>query len=391
VGTFILTWNPDNWHWTDLAAASEQTERGTAYHTRWSTGNTRRIQPGDRLFLLKQGQQPRGVIAAGWATSDVYSAPHWNPQRAEQGEEALRVDVDFARILDPQRFQPLATDTLSGRLASVHWAMPASGFELPADAAQQLETAWEEHVEAVDEPADDEYARNPPWQRDELILALDLYFRHPPSGIGKTHPELIALSELLNALPIHADRPDAEKFRNPNGVYMKMCNFLRFDPSYQGKGLERGNRLEREVWDTFADDRALLAQVAAAIRAGHSAIEAAAETVEEEEAFPEGRVLFRLHSARERNRNLVKRAKALAIQRHGRLTCCICQFDFAARYGSIGEGFIECHHTSPLSELAAVTATRVSDLALVCANCHRMIHRKRPWLTMNQLARLLRG
>ena len=45
--------------------------------------------------------------------------------------------------------------------------------------------------------------RNPPWQRDELILALDLYFRHRPDTISKKHPEVAALSELLNKLPIH--------------------------------------------------------------------------------------------------------------------------------------------------------------------------------------------
>jgi 5-methylcytosine-specific restriction protein A len=111
---------------------------------------------------------------------------------------------------------------------------------------------------------------------------------------------------------------------------------------------------------------------------------------DEEETFPEGRVLFRLHRARERNRNLVKRAKVLAMQQHGRLFCCVCQFEFVARYGAIGEGFIECHHTRPLSELAAETVTRLSDLALVCSNCHRMIHRKRPWLTIQRLAALLR-
>ena len=63
--------------------------------------------------------------------------------------------------------------------------------------------------------------RNPPWQRDELILALDLYFRHRPDTIGKKHPEVAALSELLNKLPIHPDRPDTAKFRNVNGTYMK--------------------------------------------------------------------------------------------------------------------------------------------------------------------------
>jgi hypothetical protein len=45
--------------------------------------------------------------------------------------------------------------------------------------------------------------RNPPWARDELILALDLYFRHPPSHISKDHPEVRQLSELLHVEVMH--------------------------------------------------------------------------------------------------------------------------------------------------------------------------------------------
>jgi len=82
--------------------------------------------------------------------------------------------------------------------------------------------------------------RNPTWSRDELILALDLYFRlgGRPASVPKNHPGIVRLSDTLNQLPIHAQRPDAQRFRNPNGVYMKLCNFLRFDPSYTGAGLQ---------------------------------------------------------------------------------------------------------------------------------------------------------
>jgi 5-methylcytosine-specific restriction enzyme A len=80
-----------------------------------------------------------------------------------------------------------------------------------------------------------------------LILALELYFRHNPNQINNNHKEVVKLSDILNSLPIHEDRPNQEKFRNPNGVYMKMWNYLRFDPNYKGKGLERGSRLEEEV------------------------------------------------------------------------------------------------------------------------------------------------
>src|SRR5207248_8589861 len=101
--------------------------------------------------------------------------------------------------------------------------------------------------------------RDPPWSRDELILALDLYFRHKPAGTSDKHPDAIALSEVLNALPIHTARPDPTHFRNPNSVVMKLSmklsNFQRLDPAYAGHGLPRGNKIEEVVWKEFAGDR----------------------------------------------------------------------------------------------------------------------------------------
>jgi 5-methylcytosine-specific restriction protein A len=101
-------------------------------------------------------------------------------------------------------------------------------------------------------------------------------------------------------------------------------------------------------------------------------------------------VLYQLHGAQERNRKLVERVKRLALERKRRLICDLCRFDFAEWYGEIREGFIECHHTRPLSALTRERKTRVSEVALVCSNCHRMIHRKRPWLTMEKLSTLLK-
>jgi 5-methylcytosine-specific restriction protein A len=69
-------------------------------------------------------------------------------------------------------------------------------------------------------------AQNPRWTRDELILALDLYFRVNPVHTSEKNPEVVALSDLLGLLPMHQERSDEETFRNPTGVYMKMCNFL---------------------------------------------------------------------------------------------------------------------------------------------------------------------
>jgi hypothetical protein len=71
-------------------------------------------------------------------------------------------------------------------------------------------------------------------------------------------------------------------------------------------------------------------------------------------------------------------------------TCQVCGFDFAATYGLIGEHYVECHHMKPLSErpeeeqLDGAT-TSADEVAVVCANCHRMLHRRRPALEVATL------
>jgi len=109
----------------------------------------------------------------------------------------------------------------------------------------------------------------------------------------------------------------------------------------------------------------------------------------EVETFPEGRLVFCNHRKRERNREVIERAKANAMRRDGILACGACGFDFLDFYGAIGEGYIEGHHTKPLSDLTEETETAVEDIALVCSNCHRMLHRRRPWLSIGELSAIL--
>ena len=71
------------------------------------------------------------------------------------------------------------------------------------------------------------------------------------------------------------------------------------------------------------------------------------------------------------------------------LSCEVCKFDFLATHGEIGRGYIECHHTLPISDYTSGQKTKLQDLAIVCANCHRMLHRRRPWLSITELAGLV--
>lgn len=233
--------------------------------------------------------------------------------------------------------------------------------------------------------------RNPSWARDELILALDLYFRHRPLKINHDHPEVVGLSDFLKRLSVHSNPPDQNSFRNPNSVYMKLCNFLPFDPSHKGKGLSRGGAQDLAVWNEFSGNPDILAKTATAIRAG--AGDAGLQTLrtgdEDEEEFPEGRLLFRAHITRERNSRLVGQAKRRALKREGKLLCQACGFDYREMYGRLGENYIECHHVVPVSQLTPGSRTRLQDIVLLCSNCHRMIHRRRPWLGIRELKGLL--
>lgn len=105
--------------------------------------------------------------------------------------------------------------------------------------------------------------------------------------------------------------------------------------------------------------------------------------------FPEGKEIERKHKLRERNQAVIKSAKEAFKQKNGKLYCQICGFDFQTKYGDIGSDFIEGHHTVPISDLKGEVKTKVKDVALVCSNCHRMLHRRRPWLKMEELQKLI--
>jgi 5-methylcytosine-specific restriction protein A len=97
----------------------------------------------------------------------------------------------------------------------------------------------------------------------------------------------------------------------------------------------------------------------------------------ESQSFPEGdkRRAFRAHRHREARAREAKIADFRS--RNGnRLFCEVprCSFDFGQRYGALGEGYAHVHHLTPLGSRETGTVTTLDQLAIVCANCHAMIH-----------------
>jgi 5-methylcytosine-specific restriction protein A len=237
--------------------------------------------------------------------------------------------------------------------------------------------------------------RNPIWSRDELTLALDLYVKTSGNPTAKDDAALEALSAILNKIHRLNGDGGSDTLRNRNGVYLKVMNFRSSDPAYldQGKvGMQRGNRLEGVLWAEYEGRLADLAADAEAIRqaviGADEAVLAKLPPVEPYEG-EEGGVIMRLHKRYERDPKLV-REKRKAAAAAGSLACEVCGFDFEKAYGELGAGYIEIHHTKPVHTLKPGTKTRLIDLALLCANCHRMAHMRRLPLSLATLRGELR-
>lgn len=78
-----------------------------------------------------------------------------------------------------------------------------------------------------------------------------------------------------------------------------------------------------------------------------------------------------------------------AISYHG-LNCYVCGFNFERVYGDLGLGFIHIHHTIPLHTIKKEYKINIkTDLVPVCPNCHAMLHRAKPVLSIKELRNIM--
>ncbi len=110
-----------------------------------------------------------------------------------------------------------------------------------------------------------------------------------------------------------------------------------------------------------------------------------AEEVSNPEKFLEGAASTISVNAYERN----SKARLACIKHHGAV-CAVCNFNFEATYGPIGNGFIHVHHIIPLAEIRhEYELDPIRDLIPVCPNCHAIIHLTQPIMSIEEIRRCL--
>lgn len=226
---------------------------------------------------------------------------------------------------------------------------------------------------------------NPNWNRDETILALEAYFALAGKNPSAKDPLVIALSRTLRALPYHGEAARKPTFRNPDGVAFKVQNLRSRET---GKGLGNVSRMDRDIWDEFGANPTEVTRLATLIRAGiaadHQTTSPAVDEAEDIE-FYEGRLLTQSHMRRERSPGL--RKALLKKRQDNSLHCDICGVTHAALPIQLRTAAFEAHHIVPIASVGE-SATKLSDVALLCATCHRLIHRlialRRTWVCLTE-------
>lgn len=142
-GTWLMAWNPKYWPWTSYQNDRLKIASGENVTLPWRTAS---IQPreGDTFYLVRVGQEPRGLIARGNIASAPYEDGHYNPDRAVNGETARFVDITLTDLRDPDVDAYISmADLQAGSPDDQNWSPQGSGIEIKSLSAKLVGKLWE--------------------------------------------------------------------------------------------------------------------------------------------------------------------------------------------------------------------------------------------------------
>jgi 5-methylcytosine-specific restriction enzyme A len=175
--TFLFTWNPSNWEWSDISEAVYEANVEGKYLDRWSCGSTRKIFPGDRVFLMRLGVAPKGIIGSGVIVSEPFEDIHWNKERASKGDTAFYVNIIFDILSE----EPILSeeDLSSNGLATHNWFPQASATHITHEIAEALESKWSKATQTTYYPPEPDEIPHLMKEGTKKSKQVTIYERNP--------------------------------------------------------------------------------------------------------------------------------------------------------------------------------------------------------------------
>lgn len=137
VNSWLLAYNLEKYDWENVSeeysfdTMLKRIHNGGAYFDTWKCMNLN-IKEGDRIYIIKLGEEPRGIIAKGYAVSDSYN---FNDQKS--------VDIIITDAFDYRSEPIIFIDTLKKENPDQHWSIQNSGITIKPEAAKWLVDNWE--------------------------------------------------------------------------------------------------------------------------------------------------------------------------------------------------------------------------------------------------------
>lgn len=156
---WLITYNKDKWFWKDYAEDCEATKAGDTVTGHWACSN-KNPKLDDEVFLIKLGEQPRGIIAHGVIIGEPYEGDHFDPVKAAEGKRMNTIDVEFDRIINYEKDPFITQDELFNKCPEQHWSPQNSGIEIKSEVLPTLRAMWDEVTEEDWWPSLEEYDPN---------------------------------------------------------------------------------------------------------------------------------------------------------------------------------------------------------------------------------------
>ena len=135
MSAYLYTWNPRKWNWHDLQEGIFYVNNDEPYVTRWSCGNTKKIEIGDVFFLMRLGVEPKGIVGCGYVYSVPFETRHWGQEQNSRVKMALYTRLFFTVLSE----HPIIhLDQLRSEFPAYNWTPQSSGTSIPEDVASQL-------------------------------------------------------------------------------------------------------------------------------------------------------------------------------------------------------------------------------------------------------------
>ena len=145
INTWLLAWNPKNYDWEnvekpyDYNTVISNTKKQGAYSDTWRCVS-KNTKTGDRIFIIRLGQNPKGIIATGYAVSDSYIDEY--DDGIISNNKLRIVDICITGFLDYHTEPLISQDLLKEKFPEQQWSPQGSGISIKPDAAKWLIEEW---------------------------------------------------------------------------------------------------------------------------------------------------------------------------------------------------------------------------------------------------------